>query len=224
MKQGTFTVNILEPENGGYLTNKEAKDINDTILSKKIFLAVNDSAENYKEITEEEAETIKEAKRKIDPSLYPTEERERADKISFFNSINTSLASERKSINTMALTDTESIKYKVFYPLWKDLIGKEVDEGFKFVHKDILYKVRQKHTIANQWIPRVGTESLYEEINETNSGTLEDPIPYNNNMELELGKYYSQNGVIYHCTRGTGQPVFNPLSELVGLFVEVVEG
>ena len=41
-------------------------------------------------------------------------------------------------------------------------------------------------------------------------------------MVLESGKYYSQDGVTYHCTRDTGNPVYHALSELVGLYVEVV--
>ena len=48
----------------------------------------------------------------------------------------------------------------------------------------------------------------------------EDPIPYNGNMALESGKYYLQNSKIYRCTRDTVNPVYNALSELVGLYVE----
>lgn len=29
-------------------------------------------------------------------------------------------------------------------------------------------------------------------------------------------------GVLYHCTTGTGQPVYHALEDLVGLYVEVV--
>lgn len=54
------------------------------------------------------------------------------------------------------------------------------------------------------------------------AGTADDPIPYEGNMALESGKYYSQDGVVYRCTRDTGNPVFHALSELVGLYVEVV--
>lgn len=223
MKQGTFTVNILEPENGGYITQKNTVNIQDTILSKKVFLAVNDSVDNYKEITEEEAEVIKQAQKELDPSKYPTEEEEKAQKISFFNSIKKAVTSERSRINTMSLTDNESLKYKMFYPLWEDLIGTEVDAGFKFTYKDTLYKVRQKHTISEEWKPDSGTESLYEEVNETNAGTLEDPIPYNNNMELEINKYYIQNGITYLCFRGTEQPVYHNLDELIGIYVNKVE-
>ena len=42
-------------------------------------------------------------------------------------------------------------------------------------------------------------------------------------MELFNGKYYSQSGVVYHCFRDTGTPVYNNLADLVGLYVEVVK-
>ena len=41
-------------------------------------------------------------------------------------------------------------------------------------------------------------------------------------MELEAGLYYTQDGVTYRCTTGTGQPVYHALAELVGIYVEVV--
>ena len=40
-------------------------------------------------------------------------------------------------------------------------------------------------------------------------------------MALEEGKYYSQDGVIYKCTRSTGQAVYANLSDLIGIYVEV---
>ena len=41
-------------------------------------------------------------------------------------------------------------------------------------------------------------------------------------MELLSGKYYTQSGIIYHCTRDTGTAVFHPLAELAGIYVEIV--
>lgn len=52
------------------------------------------------------------------------------------------------------------------------------------------------------------------------AGTPEDPIPYGGNMVLEAGKYYSQAGVTYRCTRDTGIPVYHDLADSVGLYVE----
>lgn len=66
------------------------------------------------------------------------------------------------------------------------------------------------------------TESLWEEICEQHDGTKYDAILYNGNMALEAGKYYTQDGVLYLCNRDSGNPVYHPLSALVGLYVEVV--
>lgn len=122
------------------------------------------------------------------------------------------------------LTGSEAIANKNLYLTWGECIGKNVTKGFKFTYKDKLYEVIQPSLIIQeQWIPGQGTESLYAEINEENAGTLEDPIPYNNNMQLYNGKYYTQDGVVYLCNRDTGIPVYNALKDLVGVYVEVVE-
>jgi hypothetical protein len=41
-------------------------------------------------------------------------------------------------------------------------------------------------------------------------------------MALEEGKYYTQNGVKYLCTRETINPVYADLIGLVGIYVEIV--
>ena len=93
----------------------------------------------------------------------------------------------------------------------------------KYRYDGRLWKVLQQHTVQEEWKPGEGTESLYTEVVESHAGTKEDPIPYGNNMELEEGKYYSQDGVTYICTRDTGIPVYNPLADLVGIYVEVAK-
>lgn len=55
MKVSNYTVNIIEPNDGFYLTKKENPG---DILSKKIFLAANDSAENWVEISIEEGDAL----------------------------------------------------------------------------------------------------------------------------------------------------------------------
>ena len=131
--------------------------------------------------------------------------------------------SVRAGIQTMGLTDTESLKVKDLYPEWESKMGQQVNVGEKYRYDGRLWKVLQQHTVQETWKPGEGTESLYTEVTESHAGTKEDPIPYNNNMELENGKYYSQDGVTYICTRDTGIPVYNPLADLVGIYVEVAE-
>lgn len=129
------------------------------------------------------------------------------------------------TVNTLAasVTDADALQMKSIYPQWESLIGKAVKKDEKMQYGGRLWKVIQAHTVQEQWKPGTGTESLYTEVVESAAGTQGDPIPYNNNMELENGKYYSQGGVVYKCTRDTGQPVYNPLADLVGLYVEVVK-
>ena len=119
------------------------------------------------------------------------------------------------------LTDVEALTVKTLYPEWAT--GQSYTVGYKITYNGELYKVLQAHTSQETWKPGTGTESLYARIDEQHDGTRYDPIPYNGNMELVSGKYYSQDGVTYRCTRDTGNPVYNALSELVGLYVEVAE-
>ena len=128
----------------------------------------------------------------------------------------------RQQINTLSVDDNTALRMREFYPEWKDLIGTTVDKaGFKFTHGGELYKtIPEQHTFQADWVPGEGTESLYTRIDESHSGTLTDPIPYSGNMALESGKYYSQGGSVYLCTRDTGNPVYSHLAEQVGIYVE----
>ena len=126
--------------------------------------------------------------------------------------------------NAVERSDAEALAVKRIYPTWEDLIGKTAEKaGFKFTYGTDLYKtIPANHTFAAHWIPGAGTESLYTRIDEGHAGTQGDPIPYEGNMELFEGLYYIQSGVVYRCTRSTGQPVYHALSALVGLYVEAV--
>lgn len=127
----------------------------------------------------------------------------------------------KQQINALTVDDQTALRMIAFYPDWET--DKAYAAGDKLVSGDKLWKVLQAHTSQSTWVPgATGTESLYTQIDEEHDGTKYDPIPYNGNMELKNGLYYSQEGVLYHCTRDTGNPVYNALSELVGLYVEVV--
>lgn len=123
--------------------------------------------------------------------------------------------------NNITIDDSKALEIKSVYPRFEELVGKSVTVGTKILYNDRLYKVIQAHTVQTQYTPGAGTESLYTEISESHAGAASDPIPYNNNMALENGKYYSQDGVVYKCTRDTVNPVYNPLKDLVGLYVEI---
>lgn len=132
----------------------------------------------------------------------------------------------RQQINTLAVDDQTALRMLEFYPEWNCLIGQTVDKAeYKFQHNGKLYKtIPANHTFQAEWVPGVGTESIYVRIDEQHDGTKYDPIPYDGNMALESGKHYTQSGMTYLCSRDTVNPVYNALSELVGIYVEVVNG
>lgn len=122
--------------------------------------------------------------------------------------------------------DSEALVIKNLYPLWATLVleGKTAEKaGFKFRYDDVLYKTLQNnYRFVQEHVPGKGTESLFARIDETHAGTEKDPIPYNGNMAIENGKYYTEDGITYLCTRDSINPVYNKLSDLVGIYVEVV--
>ena len=115
--------------------------------------------------------------------------------------------------------DAKALTLPEFYPFWK--YPEDYKTGNRVRDMDVLYKCRQSHTSQSDWQPHL-TPALWEEVAKPGQGdTPDDPIPYNNNMELFEGKYYSQFDVVYICTRSTGVAVYNNLADLVGLYVEV---
>ena len=125
----------------------------------------------------------------------------------------------RQHIETavQTLPDSEALEALVLHPEWAS--DTDYTAGYKVQRGGRLWCCLQAHTSQIGWEPEKAA-SLWTEICESHAGTLEDPIPYNGNMALESGKYYSQDGKVYRCTRDTGNPVYNALSELVGLYVE----
>ena len=134
----------------------------------------------------------------------------------------------RQQINTIAVDNQTALRMRIYYPTFPELVGQTVKKGTKFRATDSedadLYTVIQPElTIQEHYPPGTGTESMYTRIDEKHDGTKYDPIPYDGNMALVSGLYYTQGGVLYLCYRDTVNPVYHALSELVGLYVEVAE-
>lgn len=63
MKQTTYTVQVIQPSDGHILTQASDIDLKDRIFSEKIFLGINDSIDNWKEILIKEADNLKQKQR-----------------------------------------------------------------------------------------------------------------------------------------------------------------
>lgn len=123
-----------------------------------------------------------------------------------------------QQINTLDVDDQTALRMRQLYPEWA--AGNSYSVGFKVHREGKLWRAIQAHTSQTGWEPE-NVPALWEQINETHSGTETDPIPYDGNRALTAGLYYYQDGKIYLCIRDTGTAVYHPLAELVGLYVEI---
>ena len=125
------------------------------------------------------------------------------------------------AINTYGLTDKEALAVKDVFPEWQE--GIEVKQGERYRDGGLLWRCLQGHTTQANWRPGLATASLWEVVDEEHAGTPDDPIPYTPPMQLELGKTYKEDGVLYTCIRSSGIPLNNSLKDLVGIYVEPLE-
>lgn len=122
----------------------------------------------------------------------------------------------------VSLDDTDALDAVELFEHWAADTAYEAAVRVSYENK--LYKCVQAHTSQEGWEPP-DTPALWTEVAKPGQGdTPDNPIPYNNNMELVKDKYYSQDGVVYICIRDTGIPVYNNLADLVGLYVDVWVG
>lgn len=163
----------------------------------------------YIEMTLEEIAEMKAEQRRI----------EQYEKTRPFTDVEVSRMVIAQQINTLEVDDNTALRMVDFYPTWTTGVNYSI--GFKVQRNGKLWRVLQPHTSQTGWEPE-NAASLWEQINETHAGTLDDPIPYEGNMVLESGKYYIQDGVIYLCNRDTINPVYNALADLVNLYVTIV--
>ena len=117
--------------------------------------------------------------------------------------------------------DQDALTLKPLYKQWEKQIGRQLEVGEYLQHEDKLYKVLQQHTVQENWIPGVGTESLYMVIDKEHEGTLGDPIPWNVNMECFEGKYYIEDDVLYLCIRNSEIALHHKIKDLVGNYFEI---
>lgn len=108
------------------------------------------------------------------------------------------------------------------FPSWEEGKAYEVDTKVQF--GGLLYKIRQAHTSQADWTPDK-TPALFTVINETNAGSLEDPIPAVVGMLYEKDKYYIYDDIVYLCIREDaegGTVLHHTPNLLIGVYFEIV--
>ena len=127
-----------------------------------------------------------------------------------------------RKINLIGLSDNEALSVKEMYPRWENKIGFTIEVGYVTLYNGALWKARQTHTALEAYPPSVATAALYEVVVYHHEGTESDPIPYTPPMEIFEGKYYVQDGIKYLCTRNSGTALSHNLSDLVGIYCDII--
>lgn len=134
------------------------------------------------------------------------------------------------NIQVESFTDEQALLVSDFYEAWDEIPdGTELKEGkrLRYLVDGLLYKVKtgQTHKKQSDWNPK-DAASLFEVIEPSHSGTLEDPIPAHVNMEYVKGKYYIEDGVTYLCNSDIakdGVVLQYVPSQLIGIYFEKIE-
>lgn len=127
-----------------------------------------------------------------------------------------------RKINRLNLTDNEALSVKDVYPTWESKINNTIEQDFIVLYEGNLWKARQTHTALSVYPPSIYTASLYEVVEYKHDGTFDDPIPYTPPMEIFNGKYYTQDGILYLCTRDSSTALSHNLSDLINIYVSKI--
>ena len=133
-----------------------------------------------------------------------------------------------------ALDDADVLQMPSILPKWEDLVAASyfVEENqvpFKFQYNGLPWKcIKAGQNFQAQWIPGLDTASIFTRIaQESEAGTIDNPITAARGMEYEYGKYYldPEDGKTYLCQRqgGSGTVTLNylPHELVLQYFVEV---
>lgn len=189
------------------LTANESKKYTDkaySFFSDTIYMPDSAVTDNFFEIDDSEVKNIQDSKANIQIESLSDLEQITAN----IEEIDKAKNAIKYSINSLDLSNNDTIKYKDYLPVWTDYINKSMPKDFKFKYNNQPYQTIQYiNVVLSDQTPDI-VYSLYKVINEEHEGTLEDPIPYQQQMAIEKGKYYIQYDVVYIAIQNmpTGMP------------------
>jgi hypothetical protein len=169
-------IRILYPNYGYWLKNIETGDIH----TGKIYLGVNASPDNYKEVRDET----------VNDSLFDT--------IVDVQNKERSLNKIGKIVANNVTDDAVALTIQEFYDIWE--VGATYEVGRYLQYKSVLYKVLQPHTSQEIWTPDVAT-SVYAKvlIDPTGETIPEWEQPDSTNAYM-TGDKVRFEGVVYEST------------------------
>lgn len=131
------------------------------------------------------------------------------------------LAQYQQQALLMTLSDEQAVNVVYLYPEWNPNGIEYTENKDRVQYNGRLYKVIKSHTSQENWKPTTAP-TLFTVINVSNTGTVDDPIPYSANMAIYENKYYTESGILYRAIKNSGIALHNKASELVGIYFEII--
>ena len=131
----------ITPMYGKFLTQSSATKDEDRVVAKQVYIPLDESNDEWTEITKEDAERIFKAKKAARGQIeYPEEQ------------VNQMIGLFASQINAMNLTDEQALQFKNLYPAWENFISQKLEKDYKVLYQDRLYKVKQaiENVLENQ--------------------------------------------------------------------------
>lgn len=135
---------ILQASNGCFLTQSEEVSIKERRFEKSMLASSIEEASKWKEIPESEKEKII-----SEAELFNSESVD----YKYLNKVNSLLSTISSKINESGMTATQSLEMKKYYPEWKDILGTEVFNGFRFDYEGTLLEVVTPHILSEEKNP-----------------------------------------------------------------------
>ena len=111
------------------------------------------------------------------------------------------------SLSAQTATDKQALTMPTMYPYWAEKTAYGGEDDPKIVRRPIedrdqLYRCQLPHTSQIGWEPE-NYRAGWAAINNSNAGTVDDPIPAVRGMEYVYGLYYSdpEDSLTYLCAR-----------------------
>ena len=147
------------------------------------------------------------------------EEREAAAKAEAMNA-QAQIAVMAFCATATTITDTQALQMPDLFPVWDDLLaaGGKLAQNTILRDGDVLYRVVQSGGVtpqAHQPPHGDGMLAVYRPIDQSHSGSKEDPIPWVYGMDCTNGLYYTYEGTLYLCKSDMKPCVWAPGSPVL---------
>lgn len=124
------------------------------------------------------------------------------------------------------ISDDDALRMPDLFLTWAEALdaGRQLETNTVLNLDGALYRVVQPVTPQKHQPPNgEGMTAIYRPIDQTHTGTLEDPIPWAYGMDSEQGKYYSYNGKVYLCNLTMPGCIYAPDTPDLWQWSEVTE-